>query len=310
MLIVIALGGNALLQRGEPLEASLQKKNVKATAKALAHLSQDHHLVICHGNGPQVGLLALQNSAYTAVKPYPLDVLDAESQGMIGYLIQQEVGNLLSEKPIVTLLTQIVVNQKDRAFEHPTKPIGPVYHTQEEADKVAQQEGWVVAPDGKYFRRVVPSPDPQEVVELATIRMLLDNNHVVICGGGGGIPVIRNSVGLIEGVEAVIDKDNTASLIAEKLNADLLVILTDVSAVCLHWGTPKQKAIRKISPDTLSQLDFASGSMGPKVRASCRFVSKMRKKAVVGCLTDIDAILKGTAGTFIDLDCQETLYYS
>lgn len=309
MLIVIALGGNALLQRGEPLESELQRKNVKETARAIARLAKEHQVVICHGNGPQVGLLALQNCAYTQVKPYPLDVLDAESQGMIGYLIQQEVGNLLPDRSVVTLLTQIVVDVHDKAFQHPTKPIGPVYHTEEEAKQAAQKEGWKIAPDGKYFRRVVPSPEPKEVVELETIQLLLNHRSIVICGGGGGIPVVRNPRGLLEGSEAVIDKDNTASLIAEKLQADALLILTDVPAVCVDWGTPNQKAIKQVSAEKLAQLDFAKGSMGPKVYASCRFVSHSRKMASIGRLFDIEKILKGEAGTRVSGDGEELVYY-
>lgn len=308
MLIVVALGGNALLQRGEPLEAELQHKNVKSTAKALANLAREHQLVICHGNGPQVGLLALQSEAYTVVKSYPLDVLDAESQGMIGYLIQQEVGNQLPEKQVVTILTQVVVDAHDQAFDKPTKPIGPVY-TEEQAKELSVQRGWHVAPDGKHFRRVVPSPQPQDIVELQTVRTLLAQGSVVICGGGGGIPVVKTPDGKLGGVEAVIDKDNTASLIAEKLGADALLILTDVPAVCENWGTPEEKRIKQASPHIMEQKDFARGSMGPKVYASSRFVKNTHKFAVIGQLLDVAKMLQGEAGTRITLEADGVVYY-
>ena len=309
MLIVIALGGNALLQRGEPLEAELQRKNVKKTASAIAELAKDHHVVICHGNGPQVGLLALQNEAYNKVHPYPLDILDAESQGMIGYLIQQEVDNNISHKSVATLLTQVVVSSKDPAFNDPSKPIGPVYD-KVQADKIAAERGWKMAPDGKYFRRVVPSPQPQDIVELSTIKTLLNTGLVVICGGGGGIPVIREN-GILKGIEAVIDKDNTASLIAEKLNADSLLILTDVEAAYTDWGTPNQKAIKSVTPEILRKMDsdFARGSMGPKIHATCRFVEKTKKPAAIGRLSDIKKVLHGEAGTRIEANADGITYY-
>jgi carbamate kinase len=309
MLIVIALGGNALLQRGEPLEAELQRKSVTTTAEVIASLAQQHKIVICHGNGPQVGLLALQNEAYQQVKPYPLDILDAESQGMIGYLIQQEMGNYLSNKHVVTLLTQIIVNAQDPAFNKPTKPIGPVYN-QAQAKEIAATRGWTIAVDGQYYRRVVPSPQPQEIVELSSIKSLLDLDTIVICGGGGGIPVIRNSRGHLEGVEAVIDKDNTAALIATKLNADALIILTDVTAVCAEWGTSKQRSIKSASCATLQQMDFASGSMGPKIYASCNFVAHTKKFAAIGRLFDIEKILQEKAGTKITASDEAITYYS
>lgn len=311
MLIVIALGGNALLQRGEPLEAALQQKNVKLTASAIGRIMEatNHQVVICHGNGPQVGLLSLQNDAYKKVKPYPLDVLDAESQGMIGYLIQQELGNAIAPKPVATLLTQIIVDKNDPAFKNPLKPIGPVYNSKEEAEAVAKERGWDIAQDGKYYRRVVPSPQPKEVVELTTIQALLDLKTTVICGGGGGIPVIRNNEGKLEGIEAVIDKDNTTSLIAEKLNADQMIILTDVPATCINWGTPEQKSIKAASPKALRELDFAKGSMGPKIFASCRFAENTGRTAAIGRLTDVLEIIKGNAGTRIDPSMDGIEYY-
>lgn len=310
MLLVIALGGNALLQRGEPLEAALQKANIKLTAKAIAELVRaGHRVVVCHGNGPQVGLLALQNEAYTKVQPYPLDVLDAETQGMIGYLIQQELGNELPGMEVATLLTQVVVDGSDPAFNDPSKPIGPVYN-KEQADEVAMQRGWKIAPDGQYYRRVVPSPQPKEIVELNIIRKLLDMGVVVVCGGGGGIPVIRNAANKLDGVEAVIDKDNTTALIAEKLGADMLVILTDVGAVCVDFGKPSEQKIRTISPAKLHSMDFARGSMGPKITASCNFVEHTKKCAAIGKLSEVLAIIQGEAGTRIQLDVADVVYYS
>lgn len=308
MLIVIALGGNALLQRGQPLEAHLQLENIKVTAKAIAKLAAKHQIVICHGNGPQVGLLVLQNEAYTKVSPYPLDVLDAESQGMIGYLIQQEVRNELSNKSVTTLLTQIVVDANDPAFKDPSKPIGPVYD-KTEADEMIKTRGWQMAADNQYYRRVVPSPQPKEIVELRDVHALLELGSIVICGGGGGIPVVRKKDGRLEGVEAVIDKDNTASLIAEKLGADALMILTDVESVYTNWGKPSQKAIKAISPTHLNDMDFARGSMGPKIKASSRFALKTGKFAAIGKLDDAADILSHKAGTRIGADVTEIEYY-
>lgn len=308
MLLVIALGGNALLQRGEPLEAALQHRNVKHTAKTLAELALQHQLVICHGNGPQVGLLALQNEAYTKVNPYPLDVLDAETQGMIGYLIQNELGNLVAPKQVTTLLTQIVVDKNDSAFQKPAKPIGPVY-TENEANKIAKERGWTVAPDGTHFRRVVPSPQPKEIVELQSIKTLLQAGNIVICGGGGGIPVIRNEKNQLEGIEAVIDKDNTASLIAEKLGADRLIILTDVSAACIDFGTPKQRAIKAAPPALLEAMNFAKGSMGPKIYAAARFAKNTGKSATIGNLFEIHQMLEKKSGTHIDASIKTMEYY-
>ena len=308
MLVVIALGGNALLQRGEPLECALQRKNVKTAATAIAKLAQTHQVAICHGNGPQVGLLALQNEAYSKIKPYPLDVLDAESQGMIGYLIQQELGNLLPNKEVVTILTQVEVDKADPAFAKPSKPIGPVYD-QQQAETMQKELGWSIAPDGKYWRRVVPSPQPQEIVELNIAKQILTNDSVIIFGGGGGIPVIRNEDGKLEGIEAVIDKDNTAALIAEKLNADALVILTDVDAAYVNWGEPDQKAIKSASPDLLEQMGFASGSMGPKITAASRFARNTSNFAAIGPLPKLADIIAGIAGTRVVADVKEVTYY-
>lgn len=298
MLLVIALGGNALLQRGEPLESDLLRKNVKLAAKVIAKAAEDHDIVIAHGNGPQVGLLALQADAYKKVHPYPLDILDAESQGMIGYLLQQEIGNYLQSKSVATLLTQVLVDAKDPAFQSPSKPIGPVY-TESQAKAIQQAHDWILKPDGQYFRRVVASPKPQHIYELDAIKLLLQANTMVIAGGGGGIPCIKTGDKQLKGVEAVIDKDLTASLLARQLKAESLVILTDVDAVYENWGTSAAKAIHNISSKTLRQYQFAAGSMGPKVEAACQFVDATSRPAMIGKLSDLNEILKGKAGTLI-----------
>ncbi|WP_423062582.1 carbamate kinase [Candidiatus Paracoxiella cheracis] len=298
MLLVIALGGNALLQRGEPLESDLLRKNVKVAATVIAKAAEEHDIVIAHGNGPQVGLLALQADAYKKVHPYPLDILDAESQGMIGYLLQQEIGNYLQSKSVATLLTQVLVDAKDPAFQSPSKPIGPVY-TESQAKAIQQAHDWILKPDGQYFRRVVPSPKPQHIYELDAIKLLLQANTMVIAGGGGGIPCIKTGDKQLKGVEAVIDKDLTASLLARQLKAESLVILTDVDAVYENWGTSAAKAIHNISSKTLRQYQFAAGSMGPKVEAACQFVDATLRPVMIGKLSDLNEILKGKGGTLI-----------
>jgi carbamate kinase len=308
MLVVIALGGNALLQRGEPLESELQRKNVKLTAAAIAKLAKKHDVVICHGNGPQVGLLALQSEAYTKVKPYPLDILDAESQGMIGYLIQQELGNRLPNKSVVTLLTQIAVDKNDPAFKNPTKFIGPVYD-KEQAENIQKERGWNIAQDGRYWRRVVPSPKPKEIIELDIAQNLIDQGVITIFGGGGGIPVIKDKNNKLQGVEAVIDKDNTASLIATKINADALIILTDVEGVYINWGEPNDKIIKEASPKNLEEIGFASGSMRPKVTASCNFVNATDKFAAIGKLSKLEDIIAGKSGTRVSTVVKDINYY-
>jgi len=295
-LAVVALGGNALLRRGEPAEASHQQANVRAAAGSIAALHETHRLVVTHGNGPQVGLLALQAEAYDDVKPYPLDVLGAETEGMIGYLLDQA---LLNELPagsrVATLLTQTVVDPADPAFAVPSKPIGPVYEP-EEGMRLAAQRGWTVRPDGPHVRRVVASPQPAGIVEIETIRLLLDAGVLVVCAGGGGIPVVFTSSGLT-GVEAVIDKDLSAALLAEKIGADFLLMLTDVAEVEAGWGTPEARPIRRASPAELRGMDFAAGSMGPKVEAACRFVERTGGRAGIGRLDQAAAILRGDAGT-------------
>ncbi|MDP6390403.1 MAG: carbamate kinase [Alphaproteobacteria bacterium] len=302
MLIVAALGGNALLKRGEPLEAEVQHHNVEAAAEALAPLIGKHRFVVTHGNGPQVGLLALQAEAYREVSPYPLDVLGAESEGMIGYLIEQALAARLPDREIATLLTQVMVAPDDPAFAEPTKPIGPVYG-EAEAHELAAARGWTVAADGEYFRRVVPSPEPKRILELGAIRRLVAAGVTVICAGGGGIPVVVDQAGAIRGVEAVIDKDLAAALLASELGADALLLLTDVAAVETDWGTTDARAVRCAAPDHLHALDFAPGSMGPKVEAACRFAEASDRPAAIGALADAAAILAGEAGTTVTTDC-------
>jgi carbamate kinase len=297
-LIVVALGGNALLRRGEPLDADHQRRNVDSAADAIAELADRFRIVVTHGNGPQVGLLALQAEAYTGTTPYPLDVLGAETEGMIGYLLAQALGNRLGGAPVATLLTQVAVDPGDPAFAAPTKPIGPVYD-EAEAHRLAAERGWTVAPDGSSFRRVVPSPEPRNVIELATIRLLLDAGVIVICAGGGGIPVVADSTGRLHGVEGVIDKDLSASLLAGLLRADMLAMLTDVDAVVEGWGTPGAHPIARARPEDLRRMHFAPGSMGPKIEAACRFAETTGGTAAIGSLAELGALVDGRSGTTI-----------
>jgi carbamate kinase len=307
MRVVVALGGNALLRRGEPLTAENQRANARVACKALAPVALEHELVISHGNGPQVGLLALQGSAYTEVDPYPLDLLGAQTEGMIGYLIQQELGNELpQEKRLASLLTLIEVDPKDRAFEDPTKPIGPVYE-RDESERLAKEKGWVFKPDGDSFRRVVPSPLPKRIFGVEPVEWLLERDAVVICAGGGGIPVMYIDEPVpagrrLVGVEAVIDKDLASALLAKDLRADALAIVTDVDAVYADWGTPEQRAIRRATPEALAEAEFAAGSMGPKVRAACSFVEETGRLAAIGSIEDTPALLRGEAGTIVTRD--------
>lgn len=298
MLIVAALGGNALLRRNESLDPAVAEHNVKIAAEALAEIAREHQLVITHGNGPQIGLLALQSEAFRDVRTYPLDVLGAESEGMIGYLLERELGNVFGERPIASLITQTVVDALDPAFRRPTKPIGPVYDA-ERAQALARERGWTVAADGNFWRRVVASPMPRSIVELPTVKLLLEHGVVVVCAGGGGIPVVVDSSGARHGVEAVIDKDSTSALLARQLSADLLVLLTDVPAVELDWGTADARPLGTVTAGELRGFEFASGSMGPKVGAAVSFVRSTGRPACIGALADASAIVAGTAGTRI-----------
>lgn len=303
MRIVIALGGNALLQRGQPMTAENQRDSARVAAEALAPLARTHEVVITHGNGPQVGLLALQSAAYTDVETYPLDVLGAESVGMIGYLIEQEFDRVLnSSPPVVTLLTQIEVDPDDPAFKDPTKFIGPVY-SREDAERLARERGWVVKQDGDKWRRVVPSPLPMRIPDVKVIDLLLQHHIAVICAGGGGIPIVRRDSQLV-GVEAVIDKDRAGALLATLLHADAYIMLTDVPTVYLDYGKPTQQAVRRASPQALEALRFAAGSMGPKIEAACSFAQTTNNPAIIGSLHDADRVLLGQAGTSIEMAAQ------
>jgi len=309
MRIVVALGGNALLRRGQPMTADNQRENIRTATAQIARVAPGNELVVAHGNGPQVGLLSLQAAAYTDVAPYPLDVLGAETEGMIGYMIEQELGNLLpKDVPFATLLPQVEVDPKDPAFQNPTKPIGPVY-SEADAKRLAAEKGWDIAPDGDKFRRVVPSPKPKHIFEIRPIKWLLEKGTVVICAGGGGIPTMYGEDGNLKGIEAVIDKDLASSLLAQQLNSDLLVIATDVNAAFINWGKPDQKGITQAHPDELEKLGFAAGSMGPKVEAACEFARKTGKTAVIGALADIEAIVQGKAGTRVSTEKPGITYF-
>ncbi len=307
MKIVVALGGNALLQRGQEMTAENQMANIRKAAKSLARLAEEHDIVLAHGNGPQVGLLALQASAYDAVEPYPLDVLGASSIGQIGYMLEQQIGNLLpSEQRFATLLTQVEVDPNDPAFETPTKFIGPVY-SKEVADALAAEKGYVFKQDGEYFRRVVASPLPKRIIEVEVIKKLIDWGTLVICAGGGGIPTAFASDGTLQGVEAVIDKDRAAALLAREVGADALLILTDVDAAYVGWGTDDVQAIRQIAPNALAGYDFPAGSMGPKVEAAAEFARATGNIACIGNLEQAVDMLAGKAGTTVSSRCEQTV---
>lgn len=321
MRVVVALGGNALQRRGEPMTIKSQRANVRAACLALAPVAMEHELVISHGNGPQVGLLALQAAAYDEVSEYPFDILGAQTEGMIGYLIEQELGNLLPfAKPLATLLTMTEVSASDPAFQNPTKFVGPVY-SEADAKRLAAERGWVVKQDGDAWRRVVPSPKPVRIFQIRPMKWLLEQGAVVISTGGGGIPTmylddeipesrkLANPRTLV-GVEAVIDKDFSSAVLARDLEAEELVIATDASAVFVDWGKPTQRAIRAAHPDALADLmaQFPAGSMGPKVEAACWFARETGGKAAIGALDDLEAILAGKAGTVISTSVEGIVY--
>jgi carbamate kinase len=321
MRVVVALGGNALQKRGEPMTVENQRANVRVACEALAPVAVEHELVISHGNGPQVGLLSLQASSYDEASTYPFDVLGAQTEGMIGYFIEQELGNLVPfEKPLATILTMTEVDADDPAMADPTKFVGPVY-SQEDAERLAVERGWTVKQDGDHWRRVVPSPLPKRIFEIRPIKQLLDSGTIVICTGGGGIPTMylpdeglshpsdMNPRTLV-GVEAVIDKDRSSAVLAKDLEADLLVIATDADAVYTGWGTPEQRAIATASPDAIEAFDFPAGSMGPKVEAAADFArSRPGKIAAIGALADLTGILAGTHGTRISTDFGAPAYH-
>jgi carbamate kinase len=297
--VVVALGGNALLKRGEPMTADVQRSNVRIAAPPLAAVASNHELVLSHGNGPQVGLLALQSAAYEDVETYPLDVLGAQTEGMIGYILEQELGNLLPpEVPFATILTMVEVDPNDPAFGDPTKFVGPVYD-KDEADRLQTEKGWAFKQDGDKWRRVVPSPEPKRIFEIRPIRWLLDKGAVVICAGGGGVPTMFSGSDMrtLVGVEAVIDKDLASELLAREVEADLYVMATDVDGVYADWGTPQQRRLERVTPAELRSQPFAGGSMGPKVEAAARFVERTGKRAAIGGLDEIGLIVQGDAGT-------------
>jgi len=294
--VVVALGGNALLRRGEATDAETQRANIAVAVGAIAELARDHEVVVTHGNGPQVGLLALQSEALHEGAPYPLDILGAESEGLVGYLLEQELVNELPERPAATLLTQVVVDADDPAFAHPTKPIGPVYD-ERTARRLATERGWTIAPDADRYRRVVPSPEPRSIVELNAIRLLVGSGVLVICVGGGGIPVVLDESGRLRGVEAVIDKDLSAALLASQLEAHALLMLTDVPFAEDGWRTPHARPLIHVTPTELGTIKFAPGSMAPKIEAACRFVQRTGGTAAIGALADAGAILRGERGT-------------
>jgi carbamate kinase len=299
MRVLVALGGNALLKRGEPMTAEAQRANIRVAARALAPVAEHHQLVLSHGNGPQVGLLALQAAAYTEVEAYPLDMLGAETEGMIGYAIEQELGNLLpADVPLATILTMVEVDGEDPAFGDPTKFVGPVYDA-EQARALGDAKGWTFKPDGEYMRRVVPSPQPRRIFEIRPIRWLLDKGTVVICAGGGGIPTmwLPGKGRTLAGVEAVIDKDLASELLAREIGADLFIMATDVDGVYVDWATSSQRRLDNATPEQLRAMDFAAGSMGPKVDAAARFVEATGNRAAIGSLEDIEKIVDGAAGT-------------
>ncbi|HVP02745.1 MAG TPA: carbamate kinase [Solirubrobacteraceae bacterium] len=297
-LIVVALGGNALLKRGEPLEAQNQLQAAHQAAQLLAPLAARARLVVTHGNGPQVGLLALQGNAYHDVAPYPLDVLGAETEGQIGYVIELELDNAVAGRETAALVTRTEVDPADPAFGDPTKFIGPVYD-KAQADDLAERMGWSVRPDGDRWRRVVPSPEPRRIVQLEVIRRLVADGVIVVCVGGGGVPVARTDGGRCQGVEAVIDKDLASSLLAVDLGADMLILATDVEGAYADWGTPQQRMISRATPQEIRTFEFPKGSMGPKVEAVARFVERGGRRGAIGALEDIEALAAGDAGTQI-----------
>jgi carbamate kinase len=302
MRVVIALGGNAILRRDEPMTPANQRRNVRRAAEAIGKvIAAGHSVVVTHGNGPQVGLLALQDMAYDPILASPIDVLGAETEGMIGYLIEQELGNVLPVgHEIATLLTRVEVDASDPAFQNPSKPIGPQY-AKKEASTLAARNGWVMLEDGSHFRRGVPSPRPKHILEIGVVRLLIKYNITVICTGGGGIPVVRRKDGSHVGIEAVIDKDHSSGLLAQQIGADALLLLTDVDGVYLGWGTAQRQRINDITPEKLKTYSFAGGSMAPKVEAAIDFASIAGHMTGIGRLEDALAILDHRAGTVVTM---------
>src|SRR3954464_9941332 len=303
MRIPVALGGNALLQRGQPMTAQMQRQNVRTAAQQLAPIAEGNELVISHGNGPQVGLLALQAAAYEEVEAYPLDVLGAQTEGMIGYMIEQELGNILPfERPFASILTMVEVDPDDPAFSDPTKFIGPVY-SKEDAERLAAEKGWQIKPDGDKWRRVVASPLPKRIFEIRPIQWLLEKGAVVVCTGGGGLPTMYTpGTRQLVGAEVVIDKDRASALLAEQLGADLFIMATDVDAVYVDWGKPDQRAIGITTPAEVASLDLPAGSMGPKVEAAAAFVRRTGKRSAIGTLAQLGGVVAWEQGTRLEPD--------
>jgi len=299
-MLVAALGGNALLRPGERPEAAVQRVRLRAAAAAISELTIRHDLVLTHGNGPQIGWLALQAEAGApaGARPDPLDVLGAESEGLIGYLIEQELAPLVPGRELATLLTQVEVDPDDPAFLNPSKPIGPLYE-EARARALARERGWAIAATRGGFRRVVASPEPRRIRELGAIRQLVGAGVIVICAGGGGIPVVAGEGGAICGVEAVVDKDLCSALLAAELGADALLLLTDVAAVYDDWPAPAESPLRRATSAELRARSFESGSMGPKVEAACRFVERTGRPAAIGALGEAARVLAGEAGTLV-----------
>lgn len=298
MKVVIALGSTALLKRGEPMDAKVLRENIARAAAELALIARGHKVIVTHSSGPQAGLLAVKAEAYAQTQQYPLDVLSAEVEGMIGYLIEQELTSVLNKRSVVTLLTQILVDENDPAFQQPSMPIGPAYSF-EEAERLKKAYGWTMFCEGAKWRRVVPSPEPLEVMELAWIRLLLHAGAVVVCAGGGGIPVVASPAGAVRGVGAVLDKDLVASLVARQVNADVLLLLSDVDMVYTGWGGKNPRPIRETMPSELRSYPFTPGSMKPKVEAACRFVEAGGNFAGIGKLEDANSILHALKGTIV-----------
>ena len=303
MRLVVALGGNALLRRHERADVESLRANVSAAVRTLAALAPSHELVVTHGNGPQIGLLALQAAAYPEVSMYPLDILGAESDGMIGYLLTQALTSQLPGRHVAALLTQVVVDPADAAFDNPSKPIGPVYD-RAAADVLESERGWWIGPDGDGFRRLVPSPEPKRIVELATIDLLVRAGVLVVCVGGGGIPVALDEGGL-HGVEAVIDKDLSAALLATNLHADALLLLTDVDGLYQSWGTATARRVAAAHPSAVRRLPLPAGSMGPKAEAAARYAEATGRPAFIGSLDAAGAMLDGLSGTRVSIDVDD-----
>ncbi len=298
-LTVVALGGNALLERHDKPDATIQQQHIQRAAESLAPLAADSGLLVCHGNGPQIGLLAQESEDDPALtEAYPLDVLGAQTQGMIGYWLVQELRNAGVSQPIVAVVTQTVVDAADPAFDAPTKFIGKIY-SREDAERLAAGRGWQIRADGAAWRRVVASPQPLRIVEADSVRLLLAAGAVVICGGGGGAPVTQDGRGRLTGVEAVVDKDYLSARLAIDLVADRFLLLTDVAAVMRDFGAPQERQIDRISVDQLSELDLPAGSMGPKVEACARFTTATGRPSAIGALTDAAALVRGDAGTTV-----------